>query len=210
MLYYLSLGSNLGKREQTIREALLRIGLLIGNVTRCSSFYYSAPWGFESSNEFCNLCCELHTRMQPLELLAATQAVERSLGRADKYEISDALDGKTERPCKTDAEMTYGRTERYSDRPIDIDIIRAFDDNGKEIRCHISDISDISDTSDISDLFDISDLSDLQNMDMPVFQILKSSLSHKTGVPLLVLPHPLWQLRDFVRIPLAEIMQLPE
>ena len=114
MRYYLSLGSNLGNREQTLQEAVQRIGQQIGTVTRCSSFFYSEPWGFESENPFCNLCCEVETSMAPMEVLTATQAIERELGRIRKSKIED-------------------RKPVYSDRPIDIDIIRAFDEAQKEI-----------------------------------------------------------------------------
>ena len=48
--------------------------------------------------------------MQPMVLLAATQAIERELGRTHKSVNS-----------------------HYTDRAIDIDIIRAFDDQQKEI-----------------------------------------------------------------------------
>ena len=137
MQYYLSLGSNLGNREQTLHEAVRRIGQQIGTVTRCSSFFYSEPWGFESTHPFCNLCCAVETAMQPMEVLAATQQIERELGRDHK-----SVNGQ------------------YTDRTIDIDIVRAFDDAQKEI-------------------------------------VSSSSL--------LTIPHPLYQQRDFVVIPLREI-----
>ena len=114
MHYYLSLGSNLGNREQTLQEALQRIEQQIGTVTRCSSFFYSEPWGFESPNPFCNICCCVETPMQPMEVLNATQAIERALGRNQKSPITN------HKPV-------------YSDRPIDIDIIRVYDDTLKEI-----------------------------------------------------------------------------
>ena len=136
MRYYLSLGSNIGEREQTLREAIRRIEQQIGTISRCSSFYYSAPWGFESENEFCNLCCALETEKSPLEVLRLTQAIELQLGRTRK-----SVDG------------------RYADRTIDIDLIRAFDED-KEIT---------------------------------------------VTTPELTLPHPLWQQREFVCIPLSEI-----
>lgn len=147
MLYYLSLGSNLGERERTLREALDLIGRQIGTLLRCSSLYYSAPWGFESEHPFCNLCCAVRTDLAPLDMLRATQAIERQLGRTEK-----TLNGI------------------YHDRPIDIDLIRAFDDEGKEIKLQISNV--------------------------------KSQMSN---APLLSLPHPLWQQRDFVVEPMKEI-----
>lgn len=155
MLYYLSLGSNLGEREHTLREALDLIGQQIGTLLRCSSFYYSAPWGFESEHPFCNLCCAVRTDLAPLDMLRATQAIERQLGRTEK-----TLNGI------------------YHDRPIDIDLIRAFDDEGKEIKLQISNVK-----SQISNV--------------------KSQMSN---APLLSLPHPLWQEREFVREPLMEIL----
>ena len=137
MLYYLSLGSNLGEREQTLHQAVELIGQQVGTVLRCSSFFYSEPWGFESAHPFCNLCCAVQSSLSPLAVLATTQSIERSLGRTKK-----SINGI------------------YSDRPIDIDLIQAFDDAGHEL-------------------------------------ILST--------PTLTLPHPLWQQRPFVRIPLAEI-----
>ena len=152
MLYYLSLGANLGDREQTIKQALELIEQQVGHVLRCSSFFYSAPWGFESENEFCNLCCAVESSQDPLSVLRLTQTIERALGRTLKSQISNL------------------KSQIYSDRPIDIDLIRAFDDSGNEINC--------------------------QNNQMVNDQM----------VNVLTLPHPLWQERDFVKIPLAEIM----
>lgn len=143
--YFLSLGSNLGERESTLRRALCRIEQQVGHVACCSAFYYSEPWGFDSPNGFCNLCCCVETEMPPLEVLHATQAIERDLGRNHK-----------------------SHNGQYSDRSIDIDLIQAFDPQGKEIRCHLSD---------------------------------------EQNANILTLPHPLWQVRDFVRIPLREIQK---
>ena len=148
MLYYLSLGSNIGDREQTLRTALTMIEQQIGSVPRRSSLYYSAPWGFDSPNEFCNLCCLVETDLDPMAMLRAAQSIEQALGRTHK-----SIDGI------------------YHDRPIDIDLIRAFDEENKEIKLQIS------------------------NHQSPI-----------TNPSLLTLPHPLWQERDFVRIPLMEIM----
>jgi len=150
MLYYLSLGSNLGERENTIRQAIQMIEQQIGHVLRCSSFYYSAPWGFESEHDFCNLCCALESEKTPLDVLTLTQDIERALGRNLKSQISNL------------------KSPIYSDRPIDIDIIRVFDDFGEEIKCKI-----------VNDQM----------------------------VNILIIPHPLWQEREFVKVPLGEIMQ---
>ena len=76
--------------------------------------------------------------MSPIDFLHATQAIERALGRTQK-----SVNGV------------------YADRTIDIDIIRAIDEQGQEMVCASSELT---------------------------------------------LPHPLWQQRDFVRIPLDEIL----
>ena len=176
MLYYLSLGANLGDREQTIKQALELIEQQVGHVLRCSSFFYSAPWGFESEHEFCNLCCAVESSQDPLSVLRLTQTIERALGRNLKSQISNL------------------KSPIYSDRPIDIDLIRAFDDSGNEIKCEIT--NDQNNESPYSE----ADRSTEGRLEI---SNLKSQMSSDT---LLTLPHPLWQERDFVKIPLAEIM----
>ena len=105
MRYYLSLGANVGNREQTLRQAMEAIEQRIGQIKRCSSFYYSEPWGFQSEHMFCNICCVLETDTAPIDVLHATQSIERELGRTHK-----STDG------------------HYRDRTIDIDIIMAYED----------------------------------------------------------------------------------
>ena len=138
MIYYLSLGSNLGEREVTLRLALQDIEQQIGPILCRSSFYYSEPWGFQSEHPFCNLCCAVETSLSPIEVLSRTQEIECTLGRTVK-----------------------SHEGTYADRTIDIDLIRVFDDQGQEV---------FWDT------------------------------------PELTLPHKLWTQRDFVKVPLAEIM----
>lgn len=96
---YLSLGSNLGKREENISKALGEIRENIGEITKTSSAYETEPWGFTSPNKFINIAAEINTALSPRELLAATQKTEEKLGRCRKV------------------------TERYEDRTIDIDIL---------------------------------------------------------------------------------------
>lgn len=97
---YLALGSNIGRREETIRMAIQQIDGLIGTVVRRSALYVTEPWGFRSANRFVNaaVCCLTgHTPRRVLEL---TQQIERQLGRTEK-----SVGG------------------RYHDRTIDIDIL---------------------------------------------------------------------------------------
>lgn len=110
MIYYFSLGSNLGEREATLQLALQQIEQQIGQILRCSSFYYSAPVAFESEHPFCNLCCAVQSALSPDLVLDRTQAIERSLGRTHKS------DHHAEKPA-------------YQDRTIDIDIILLMDND---------------------------------------------------------------------------------
>ena len=133
MLSYLSLGSNLGNKEDNLTKAVSLISEKVGKVVRRSSFYYSEPWGFQSENSFVNLCIAVETSLAPLDLLHTTQLIERTMGRTRKSK--DGL---------------------YHDRIIDIDILLYGD----------------------------------QHISLPELQI----------------PHPLMTRRDFVMIPLREIM----
>jgi len=51
---YLGLGSNLGNKERIVRKAIDKIGERVGAVVAMSSFYKTAPWGYQSVHTFCN------------------------------------------------------------------------------------------------------------------------------------------------------------
>ncbi len=131
---YLSLGSNLGDRENMLRRAFALIGEGIGEVQRVSSFIETEPWGFRSPHPFLNAVCKVLTRLSPEQCLVEAQRIERQLGRTVK-----SKDGV------------------YHDRTIDIDLL------------------------------------------------LYGNL--RISTPTLTLPHPLMHERDFVMIPLREIMR---
>lgn len=129
---YLSLGTNLGDKEQNLLSAITEIGRRIGPVRAQSAFLPTEPWGFESENTFLNAAVCVETALSPLALLDETQQIERDMGRTQKTTVT------------------------YHDRIIDIDIL-LYDD------LHIS-------------------------------------------TPRLTIPHPLMYKRDFVLIPLREIL----
>ena len=83
---YLALGSNLGDRVANLSSAIDSIEKLIGHVVRQSAFHASEPWGFQSDNFFLNAVVACHTSLSPVALLAATQRIERSMGRTHKSE----------------------------------------------------------------------------------------------------------------------------
>lgn len=97
---YLSLGTNLGDRQQNLKSALELIGREVGTVVSASDIIETDPWGFESPNPFLNTVVKVETDLKPLEVLDVTQEIERQLGRATK-----SVNGE------------------YHDRLIDIDIL---------------------------------------------------------------------------------------
>ena len=97
---YLSLGTNLGDRKKNLTSAMKLIGEKVGTVVSSSDFMETDPWGFESANRFLNMAIKVDTTLQPLEVLHATQEIERKLGRTKK-----------------------SVNREYHDRLIDIDIL---------------------------------------------------------------------------------------
>jgi 2-amino-4-hydroxy-6-hydroxymethyldihydropteridine diphosphokinase len=79
----IGLGSNIGDKPGNIRRALTLLeerGIL--HLTAVSSIYRTPPWGYKEQEFFANACALGETRLAPLELLAAINAVEKDMGRA--------------------------------------------------------------------------------------------------------------------------------
>lgn len=90
---YIGLGTNLGDRGANLRRAIELVGELPGTrITRHSSVYESEPHG-RARNWFVNGVIEIHTELDPLELLKALQKIETTMGRK-KPEKGAASGGK--------------------------------------------------------------------------------------------------------------------
>ena len=155
----MSLGSNLGDREQQLKQAIRFIDERIGEVVRQSSFIETEPWGFQSDHRFLNaaICCL--TDKTPREVLQLTQQIERDLGKTKAHATRRAPQSSALSPQPssiTPHPSALSPQPSYYDRPIDIDIL-LYDD-------------------------------------------------WKVSEPDLKIPHPLMHQRDFVMIPLKEIM----
>lgn len=100
MKAYLSLGSNLGNKEENLHLAVQNIEKRIGRIISLSAFYATEPWGFSSINLFLNAALCMETSLSPQEVLQATQKIEHEMGRKHK-----SLHGI------------------YNDRVIDIDLL---------------------------------------------------------------------------------------
>jgi len=79
---YIGLGSNLGDRERSIRDALQLLG---GNgnieVTRVSAIKETAPLGQVAQPKYLNGVAEIRTALRPEGLLRELKATEAALGR---------------------------------------------------------------------------------------------------------------------------------
>ncbi|SJZ86626.1 2-amino-4-hydroxy-6-hydroxymethyldihydropteridinediphosphokinase [Selenihalanaerobacter shriftii] len=79
---YLSLGSNLGDREEYLKEAISKLGQHIQiKVDTVSSVYKTEPVGYTNQDEFLNLVVKIKTSLSPMELLNHIQEVEKNLDR---------------------------------------------------------------------------------------------------------------------------------
>lgn len=81
---YFSLGSNLGNRQGLICRAVRLMELRVGTLASLSRFYETEPVGFSSDNLFLNAAAAFTTSLSSEEILDATQAIERELGRTKK------------------------------------------------------------------------------------------------------------------------------
>ncbi len=77
---WLSLGTNVGDREQNLERALLALGG-VGTVTAISPMYETKAWGVVDQPDFLNLCAAATTNLAPLPLLTTLKIIERELGR---------------------------------------------------------------------------------------------------------------------------------
>lgn len=98
---YLGLGSNLGDGKANLDKSLEMLAERVGEIVAVSTYMESEPWGFKSTNRFTNGAVAVKTELSPIELLDATQAIEREMGRTHKHKPG----------------------EPYTDRIIDIDIL---------------------------------------------------------------------------------------
>ncbi|MDR3218706.1 MAG: 2-amino-4-hydroxy-6-hydroxymethyldihydropteridine diphosphokinase [Dysgonamonadaceae bacterium] len=96
---YLSLGANLGDRSLNLLKAIALIAGRTGTLSAVSSVYETPAWGFDSENDFLNIAVCVETGLSPLEILSATQVIEKEIGRSEKTQ------------------------DVYRDRLIDIDLI---------------------------------------------------------------------------------------
>lgn len=100
MHYFLNIGSNLGNRKLNISRGLRALEEKFGYF-EVSKIIESAPWGFESENEFMNVAVMVISDKSPQQVLADIKEIEA------KYNINPHRDSEG----------------GYTDRILDIDIM---------------------------------------------------------------------------------------
>ena len=80
-IVYLGLGSNLGNREQNLRQALTALNEQNIYIRKVSSFIETEPEGGPPQGKFINAVAEVSTEIPPLELMHRIQSIEFQLGR---------------------------------------------------------------------------------------------------------------------------------
>ena len=84
MLYYLSLGSNVGDRVGNLRKALVALKQF-GNILKKSALYQTEPIGVKDQYNFLNAVITFKSDVPPEELLEKVKLVERETGRHETY-----------------------------------------------------------------------------------------------------------------------------
>ena len=81
MAIYIALGSNLGDKENNLKEALRRLTKKGITVCRVSGFIATEPYGVADQPDFLNAVAEIETDKSPAELLQILLQTEREMGR---------------------------------------------------------------------------------------------------------------------------------
>lgn len=87
-------GGNLGQRQENLKRVEALIQLHIGSIEMQSSIYESAPWGFESENNFLNQVFISKTKLLPEEVLKKCHEIENEFKRVRNpaFYISRTMD----------------------------------------------------------------------------------------------------------------------
>ena len=95
---YISLGSNKGARRQMLAAAAKQLIFSGNRIIKESLVYETAPWGKSEQPAFLNQVLQIGTLLRPADLMSSLLKIESQLGR-------------------------IRGTEKWLERPIDIDIL---------------------------------------------------------------------------------------
>jgi len=86
-LLIVSLGSNLGNRQNNLERALFFLNQEIGKLLSVSNVYESEPVGVTNHPPYLNLVATFATTLDPILILDITQNLEKKEGRLEKGDL---------------------------------------------------------------------------------------------------------------------------
>ncbi len=89
-IVYLALGSNLGDREENLKQAIASLPPQL-DVKARSHVYETPPWGYEDQPRFLNQVLKTQTYLQPEPLLKHIKRLEVALGRKATFQNGPRL-----------------------------------------------------------------------------------------------------------------------
>ncbi|MFC1807409.1 2-amino-4-hydroxy-6-hydroxymethyldihydropteridine diphosphokinase [Candidatus Omnitrophota bacterium] len=136
---YLGIGSNLGDRQENIKQAIEKLEARKGiQVNESSPVIETEPEGNVDQPKFLNACCKLETTLYPDELLSVLQSIEREMGRdrsSEPKRISNEdklrmlqegnldLNERSQQSCDDKKDEQQVNEKRWGPRTIDLDIL---------------------------------------------------------------------------------------
>lgn len=81
---FLALGSNVGEKENNIKNAITSLGSILKNI-QVAPFYISKAVGYTDQDDFVNTALVGYTDLKPQELLKQIKELEQQLGRKKRF-----------------------------------------------------------------------------------------------------------------------------
>ena len=107
---FLALGSNIENRKQYIEEALLLLREKVHDII-VAPLYETKPRYFEYQQNFLNTVLSGYTDLEPRELLQFTKAVQKEVGRVDRFRNG---------PREIDIDILFYDNVVYKDEELEI------------------------------------------------------------------------------------------
>ena len=83
---YLGLGSNLGDRENFLKNALKKLSTSEKlKLVKVSPVYETEPVGFSGQNKYLNLAAEISSELEPQELMNHLEELESGIGKKAEF-----------------------------------------------------------------------------------------------------------------------------
>jgi len=87
---YIALGSNLGERQENLRQAMGGLPPAV-RLSAVSPVYSTPPWGYAHQPDFLNQVARLETDLSPHDLLRVLKDLEVRLGREPSFRYGPRL-----------------------------------------------------------------------------------------------------------------------